>query len=381
MLALGRALALRGHEVWIETWTRWRAEAGAEGLRFAPAPEYPVFPTREGPLKPYEAVVRAVATTRPLVARVRPDVVVHDVLTLAPALAAELEGVPTATLVPHVDPRVPSGAPPYSLGARWPRTALGRRGWRAAGRLLGGGLELGRRELDATRGRLGLPAAGRDWGGISAALCLVATFPQLEPPRAWPPGTHVVGPLLWAPSARVAPAEPPPGRGPLVLVAPSTSQDPGGALVRSAIAGLGGAGLRVLAVWDARWGPAPAPLPEGVRLVSWLDYRVAMERCDLVVCHGGHGTLAWALLAGRPVVVVPAGGDMNENAARVDRAGVGVRLPRRLRGPRALRLAVERALARPDLRERAAQLAAWAARHDGPARAAGLLEDLAARKG
>ena len=49
-----------------------------------------------------------------------------DILTLAPALAAELEGVPVATVIPHLDPRTERGWPPFSLGARRPRTALGR---------------------------------------------------------------------------------------------------------------------------------------------------------------------------------------------------------------------------------------------------------------
>jgi UDP:flavonoid glycosyltransferase YjiC (YdhE family) len=98
-----------------------------------------------------------------------------------------------------------------------------------------------------------------------------------------------------------------------------------------------------------------------------------------VVCHGGHGTVALALAAGCTVVAVPAAGDMNENAARIDWAGVGVRVPRRLCHPGPVRLAVQRALAEPRLRQRARELAAWAARHDGPARAADLVEAFAAR--
>ena len=43
----------------------WREHVEREGMRFYAAPEYQVFPTRERPLKPYEAVVRAVAETRP----------------------------------------------------------------------------------------------------------------------------------------------------------------------------------------------------------------------------------------------------------------------------------------------------------------------------
>src|SRR5437588_11696713 len=102
-----------------------------------------------------------------------------------------------------------------------------------------------------------------------------------------------------------------------------------------------------------------------------------MPRCDVVVCHGGHGTVMRALSSGCAVVVCPAGGDMNENAARVDWAGVGVRLPRRFVTPRSLRLAVERALADRSLADGARGLAGWAAANDGATRAAELLERLA----
>src|ERR1700759_2047104 len=124
MLALGAALVGRGHEVTFETWERWRGDVQAAGMRFVAAPEFPVFPTRERPLSPYEAVVAAVAQTRPAVAACAPDVVVHDILTLAPALSGELEGVPVATLIPHVYPVGVSGFPPYAFGARMPRTRL-----------------------------------------------------------------------------------------------------------------------------------------------------------------------------------------------------------------------------------------------------------------
>ena len=70
-IALGRQLVRRGHEVALETWTRWQEHVEAEGMRFYPAPEYQVFPTRERPLKPYEAVVRAVGRDRTGAARLR----------------------------------------------------------------------------------------------------------------------------------------------------------------------------------------------------------------------------------------------------------------------------------------------------------------------
>jgi len=374
MIALGRELARRGHEVTLQTWRRWQEDVEREGMAFAAAPEYHVFPTRERPLTPYQAVERATRETVALVRDIAPAVVIADILTLAPALAGELEGVPVATVIPHLDPRMPDGSAPYSCGARLPRTRAGRALWRGADPLLRHGLQLGRRQLNETRRRLGLPALERVHGGISEALTLVATFPQLEYPRTWPAGTHVVGPLLWEPPATDVAL--PPGSAPLVLIAPSTSQDPGQTLLRAALEGLAALPVRVLASAN-RQLPA-VPVAPNARLVDWVSYSRSMPVCELVVCHGGHGTVARALASGCAVVIVPAAGDMNENAARVDWAGVGVRLPGRLLGARGLALAVGRALARPRLREGARGLRAWAARHDGAARAADLVEDFVA---
>jgi len=377
MIALGRALAARGHDVVLQTWRRWEEHVEAEGMRFAAAPEYHVFPTLERPLTPYQAVVRAVRDTGPLVAETRPHAIVADILTLAPALAGELDGVPVATLIPHLDPRGAPGFPPYSLGARLPRTRAGRRMWEATDRVVAIGLERGREELNETRGRLGLPPLAHVHGGISRDLCLVATFPQLEYPRAWPAATHVVGPLLWEPpSGDVAL---PAGDAPLVLVAPSTSQDRRQRLLRAALAGLADLPVRVLASTDRRALEPPVPVPANARLVDWVPYARTMPRCDVVVSHAGHGTLARALQAGCVPVCVPAAGDMNESAARVDWAGVGVRLPRRLCRPGPVGLAVRRALAEPRLAVRARALAAWAAAHDSGARAADLVEAFARR--
>ena len=110
MIALGRALAARGHEVTLQTWERWRTPVEAEGVRFAAAPEYHVFPNGPEPLDFYEAVVHATRDTLPLVRELEPEVVVADILTLAPALAAELQEVPVASSSPTCTPN-PRRAP------------------------------------------------------------------------------------------------------------------------------------------------------------------------------------------------------------------------------------------------------------------------------
>jgi UDP:flavonoid glycosyltransferase YjiC (YdhE family) len=377
MLALGEALVARGHQVAFQTWRRWEEASVAAGMTFAAAPEYQVFPTRDRPLKPYAAAVRAAVETRPVVRSFAPDVAVSDVLTPAPALAAELEGVPVATLVPHVHPDLTPGFPPYAIGARLPRTAVGRAAWRATDRLVARGLEQGRREYNESRARLGLGPLPWLHTGMSRSLTLVATLPQLEYPRDWPGWLRVVGPLMWEPPGSLV--EPPAGAGPVVLVAPSTAQDPGHRLLRAALAGLAGEPVRVIATYNGREPSPPVEVPANAVLVPWLSYSQTMPLCDLVVGHGGHGTLMRALACGCPVVLSPAGGDMAENAARVDWAGLGVRLPQRLCTPRGVRLAVRRALGRPGMRERVRRVAAWIAAHDARERAVVEIERWASR--
>jgi UDP:flavonoid glycosyltransferase YjiC (YdhE family) len=366
MLALGEALVERGHDVALQSWRRWQEPAEAAGMEFAAAPEYQVWPTDDAPLQPYAAAVRAAVETRPAVRSFGPDVAVSDILTPAPALAAELEGVPVATLVPHLYPHLPPGFPPYSIGARLPRTPL----WRVFDPLVARGLERGRREYNECRARLGLGPLPYVHTGISRSLTLVATAPQLEYPRDWPSWVRVVGPLLWEPESEAV--APPPGDGPVVLVAPSTAQDPSHRLLRAALEGLAGEPVRVIATWNGREPMEPLPEAGNAVVVPWLSYSGTMPSCDLVVTHGGHGTLMRALACGCRVMVSPAGGDMGENAARIDWAGLGVRLPRRFCTPRGVRLAVRRALRLP--RGPVELLARWIATHDARARACSEIE-------
>jgi UDP:flavonoid glycosyltransferase YjiC (YdhE family) len=346
-------------------------------MRFAAAPEYQLLPTRERPLKPYQAAVRAAEETMPLLREADPDAVVVDILTVAASLAAERDGRRWVTLVPHLLPTPEPGFPPYSVGARLPRTPLGAAGWRALRPLLRRGEEQGRRELNGARARLGLAPLDYAHGGISRRMALVATLPQLEyPRRPWPPWARVTGPLLWEqPFEDVAP---PPGSEPLVVVAPSTSQDPDQHMLRAALEGLADEPVRVLATINRRPPPGPIAVPPNARVVDWISYARSFPAADAVICHTGHGTVARALASGAPIVGCPAAGDQAENAARLAWAGAGVSLPRRLITPRGVRLALRKLLADPGYAARAAELARWVGENDGAGTAASLVEQLGA---
>jgi UDP:flavonoid glycosyltransferase YjiC (YdhE family) len=359
----------------VETWERWRDPVEAEGLEFTAAEEYKTFPppppgSGEGP-----SVADAALALLPLLEELKPDVVVSDILTGAPALAAERAGVRRATLIPHVYPVHEPGMPFFAFGALPPRTAVGRGLWRAALPLLVGGLRRGRREGNQSRAVVGLPPLERFHGGISEDLALVATYPQLEYPRRWPGGVYVTGPMEF--ELPFEDVELPEGEGPLVVVAPSTAQDPGCRLVRVALEALAEERVRVLATTNGMRPEKPLEEPANAVVVDWVGYSQVMPAADLVVCHGGHGTVARALGAGAPVLCCPAVGDMAENGARAAWAGAGLMVPWRLTRPTAVRAAVRWMLGDGSFRVRAREIAAWAWEHDGAERGAELVEELA----
>jgi hypothetical protein len=112
------------------------------------------------------------------------------------------------------------------------------------------------------------------------------------------------------------------------------------------------------------------PLPDHVHIEPWVDQRNALACADVVVCHGGSGTVYGALAAGVPLVVVPVFADQFENARRVEASGAGVVVQRLQDDPSGARTTVDRddapriavaimhVLSTPSYRERAQAIAA-----------------------
>lgn len=129
----------------------------------------------------------------------------------------------------------------------------------------------------------------------------------------------------------------------------------------------------------ATLGPALAPgevrVPPNVRVHEWMPHEELFPDAALVVSHGGHGTTLAALAHGVPVLVLPL--DSTSDQPRIGRAvtlaGVGETLPRRS-GPAAIRATVERMLRDESLQRRSQRLGEAVRALDGPTRAARVLE-------
>jgi len=65
------------------------------------------------------------------------------------------------------------------------------------------------------------------------------------------------------------------------------------------------------------------PLPPNVHVERWVDHDRVLAVADVVVCHGGSGTVFGALDAGVPLVVVPSFADQFANGELVTRHRLG----------------------------------------------------------
>ena len=106
----------------------------------------------------------------------------------------------------------------------------------------------------------------------------------------------------------------------------------------------------------------PAPLPGNVHHAAYAPLSAVLPRAAALVHHGGIGTAAQALAAGRPQLVMPMAFDQPDNAARLARLGVArILTPSRFNGARVAR----EITALLDSRTIAARCAAVARRLDG----------------
>lgn len=311
--------------------------------------------------KIHQRAARMAMLNKDRIAALKPDLVVSDSITACGGLAAELLGVPWVELNTHPLYRPSKGLPPIGSGLAVGTGLRGRlrdamlralsaRSWRA-----------GLRQRSAARVGIGLPA--EDPGPLRR---LIATLPALEVPRPdWPAEAVVVGPLHYEPTASVLTL--PAGEGPVVVVAPSTAMTGAGGLTDLALDTLVPgdvlpAGSRV--VVSRLEGPDRAVPPWAVVGLGRQDELLAVA--DVLICGGGHGTVAKALLAGVPMVIVPGGGDQWEIANRVVRQG-SAQLVRPL-VPDALAQAVCAVLGTPAYRDAARRAGATGADVEDPVR-------------
>jgi len=363
-LALCRLFLAAGDSPTLLTGTEWLDTArsvGVDAVELVGLDPTEVDDDTDAGAKIHQRAARMAVLNVPVLRELTPDVVVSDVITACGGLGAELLGIPWIELNPAPLYRPSKGLPPLGsglapgVGIRGKlrdavMRALTARSWRE-----------GIRQRSAVRVEIGLPAT--DPGPLRR---LIATLPALEVPRPdWPEEAVVVGPLHFEPTDAVL--EIPPGDGPVILVAPSTAVTGARGMTEVALEALRPGwelpvGARVVV---SRLGGSDVDVPPWA-VVGLGRQDELLKHADLVICGGGHGMVAKALLAGVPMVVVPGGGDQWEIANRLVRQG-SAQLVRPLE-PAALTSAVTEVLSAPHYAEAARRAGASVADVADPVR-------------
>ena len=122
------------------------------------------------------------------------------------------------------------------------------------------------------------------------------------------------------------------------------------------------------------------PQPPNIHIERYIPQSLLLSQCDLVVDQGGFNTVTGALAAGLPQVCIPLGADQHINAECCTSLGAGLVLGTEQRTSEAIRAAVREGLAVPTYRQSAERVRDAMAALPGPEYAAELLERLATEK-
>lgn len=350
-IAIGRALQTLGHHPVIATTDRYRATVEAQGIEYArlrpdeaqfgglESVAARVFDPLRGPAyligemvmphvrQQYADIAAACAGA---------DLLVTHPLTPAGSLVCEKTGLPWVSSVLAPISLLSCIDPPL-LAASWAaRVArrLGSRPCRWCLRLGAGLVRRWERPLEALRAELGLPRAAHPallHGQFSPLLNLALFPPLLAGPRGdWPAHTELAGfPGFDGPPATperqaqldafLAAGEPP-----LAFALGSSVVMVAGNFWEQAVAAAATLGRRAILLTGGHWRGTPPP---GVVAFDYLPYSGVFRHAAAVIHPGGIGTLARALAAGRPQLVVPLAFDQPDNARRAVALGVARSLP------------------------------------------------------
>ena len=182
--------------------------------------------------------------------------------------------------------------------------------------------------INKVAAELGVAPVTRAVDLLAGDLCLIVGTPETDPlpdsarvtyvgPIIWPGGDAALpdwvselsrdAPVIWVYSGGSLPA-------------PLDSS----VVSRAAIAALADAPVQVVLTTGYQEIPEElGTFPSNFRHAAYLPGLAMAKRCDLLVHHGGHGSVMTGLSAGRPAVIIPTDTEQESTARRVVALGAG----------------------------------------------------------
>ncbi|MAM61945.1 glycosyltransferase [Maritimibacter sp. UBA3975] len=395
-VALGRGLTARGHEVTVATSTRFEDFVTGAGLSFAPMSDdllslldtdagremmestqgvlqslkWTVMLTREvGP-----AQKQLIAESWAAAEAAQPDLILFHPKSYAGPHIAEKHGIPAvlAMLVPMM---VPTGERPNVGFPDFNSAAWNRFSYHFVNRMMA--FSAGK-HVKATRSVHDLPAQPRfdmmhATDGTPFPILNAVSPAVLARPADWPDASVMTGYWFmeeedWTPpeALRTFLADGPP---PVYVGFGSMAGKSPGRLADAVVDALGRTGQR--GIIATGWGGLkPADLPDNILKIEGAPHHWLFPCVSTIVHHGGAGTTAAALRAGKPQIVVPFFGDQPFWAKIMAARGVAPEpIAQKTLTADNLSKALSQAISDPAIAKAAAALGAAVRAEDGIARA------------
>ncbi len=253
------------------------------------------------------------------------DVIIADFAFLAAWLTAERRSIPFIAFFHAGLPFPIAGHYPYTAGEQLARTIDAR--------------------VEVLRRKLGLPPiTARVFDApYSQDLNFLATTPALEGRTGDYPRTHWLGPCIDGRSeTRDFPFDQLQAEATKVYVSLGTVFNSHPDRFRALISGLSQPGVQLVVSAGASHDALQPLASPSVLILRWVPQLAVLAAVDYVVSHGGNNTVNETLAAGRPLLVLPIGGEQEANARRVERIAAGIALDRNNLTPAAVREAFAR---------------------------------------
>jgi UDP:flavonoid glycosyltransferase YjiC (YdhE family) len=342
LIAIGSALAARGHHVHFMSSPHFAAPARAAGLVFhrcvSEENERRALedPDLWKPGKGFRVLIQGLLDNIPETYRLICElfvpgrtVVIANASVLSARVARETLGVPLVTV--HLQPlllRSRFVQPGIVVSGRWTFLVRAFRAFfvPAVDRWFFDPAVAP--TLNRFRGQFGLPPVRRVYDKwIHSPDLVLGLFPEwyAEPQPDWPANTHLIGFPAGETVAGGAIDDtletflqngPPP-----IVFTAGTSMAFGRTFFERSVEACRKSGRRALML--TQYPEQLPPLPDHVRHVAFAPFNRLLPRAAALVHHGGIGTMAAAFTAGIPQIVVPFNFDQPDNGARLQSLGAG----------------------------------------------------------
>lgn len=352
-LGVAGRLARRGHHVVLLGDDSMAQQARENGIDFRPWTDSATGEVRDweakSPLNQASDMARSmIGGPAPQQARdavavideLHPDLVLTSFFAFGAMIAAQAQEVPFDVLMPNTYPLPARGMPQPITGLRPARGQLGH----LRDRIIAyGGTKLidkyALASLNELRAGYRLAPLANTWEQVrQARRLLILSSAAFDFPAELPANARYVGPILddpaWASETRWGM---PPGDDPLVLVAMSSTFQDHVPCMQRIVDALGTLPVRGVVTTGPAVAPEAIRAPANVCVVAAAPHHDVMGQMNLVITHGGHGTVVKALVAGVPLVILPHGRDQAGNGVRVSSRGAGLRVSRKATAPRIAR--------------------------------------------